>query len=255
MGLNRTGGQSASESICSHTAMGCNKSHCWLRCLLSLQRLWKCSFMQRALGAVPESYSFFQSVKQQSECCYCRASSPLIISRKLQLCPWLWGGSFSKENSWVRWTHGEGQTYNPEQQLASVQSEDTVVAVWHSYVFFSLCQDLNNLPWGARTKKNREDGDQGSLQEDTNMIAKRGEKNCCYMQKLFSILFRSKFSLVSEITLNMWQSPLLFWQKLLFLLSSLSGLFSFCWFLHLARLISCQGLLLSLLPLWSSQDL
>lgn len=137
-----------------------------------------------------------------------------------------------------------------------MQSEHTVVAVWHSYVFSSLCQDLNNLPWGARTNKNsREDGDQGSLQEDTNMIAKRGEKNCSYMQKLFSILFRSKFSLVSEITLNMWQSPLLFWQKLLFLLSSLSRLFSFCWFLHLARLISCQGLLLSLLPLWSSQDL
>lgn len=94
---------------------------------------------------------------------------------------------------------GEGQPYNPEQQLASVQREHTVVAIWHSYVFFSLCQDLNNLPWGARTKENsREDGDQGSPQEDTNMIARR-EKSFSYMLKLFSILFRSKLSLVSEI--------------------------------------------------------
>lgn len=78
----------------------------------------------------------------------------------------------------MRWTRGEGQTCDPEQQLASVQREHMVVAIWHSYIFSCLCQDLNNLPWGAGMKENsREDGDQGSLQEDTNMIARKGEKN------------------------------------------------------------------------------
>lgn len=79
-----------------------------------------------------------------------------------------------------------------------MQSEHAVVALWHSYVFFSLHQDLNNLPWGARTKENSaEDGDQGSSQEDTNMIDSKGEKSFSYMQKLFFILFRSTFNLVS----------------------------------------------------------
>lgn len=80
----------------------------------------------------------------------------------------------------MRRTCGEGQPCNPEQ------SECVVVAVWHSYVFFSLCQDLNNLPWGARMKENSgEDGDQGRLQEDTNMIGRRGEKNFLHAKVIF----------------------------------------------------------------------
>lgn len=74
-GVNRTRQQSASKSICSHTGMGCNKSHCWLRPRPPLQCLWKRSSMWRTSGAVPESYSVFQSVKHQSECCYCQAST------------------------------------------------------------------------------------------------------------------------------------------------------------------------------------
>lgn len=86
----------------------------------------------------------------------------------------------------MRWTRGGGQPRNPQQQLASVQSEHTVVAIWHSCVFFSLCQDLNNLPWGATTKENSGDeGDQGSLQEDTNTIARRGEKNFLCAKVIF----------------------------------------------------------------------
>lgn len=105
---------------------------------------------------------------------------------ELQLCPWLQGANFSKENSQVRWTRGEGQPCNPEQQLASLQSVHVVVATWHSDVFFSVCQGLNNLPWGARTKENSgEDGDQGSLQEDTNVIARRGEKNFLHAKVTF----------------------------------------------------------------------
>jgi len=60
------------------------------------------------------------------------------------------------------------------------------VAIWHGYALFCLCQDLNNLPWGARTKGNSgEDGDQGSLQEDTNKIARRAEKNLLHAKVIF----------------------------------------------------------------------
>lgn len=98
---------------------------------------------------------------------------------------------------------GEGRPCNPQQQRAPAQSERAVVALWHSYIFFSLYQDLNNLPWGARTKENSgEDGDQGSPREDANVIASKGEKSFSDTQKLFFILFRSTFSLVPEITLN-----------------------------------------------------
>ncbi|PKU37233.1 hypothetical protein llap_12464 [Limosa lapponica baueri] len=96
------------------------------------------------------------------------------------LCPWPQGANFSKENSQEQWTCGEGQPCNPEE------TGHVAVATWHGYVFFSLCQDLNNLPWGARKKENSgEDGDQGSLQEDTNVTARRGEKNLFYAKVIF----------------------------------------------------------------------
>lgn len=53
----------------------------------------------------------------------------------------------------------------------------------------------------------------------------RAEEDFPYMQKLFSIVFRTKFSLVSEITLSTSQYSLWSWEKWLFLLRNFQDYF------------------------------